>query len=117
MNCEAFFDRLYRRFYVHFPCHALLTEDGERFVTEPADDGTASLVLLTDDDLLRRYRDARGLVGLPVPVPDADALARLIRALPGDDVTHVTFDPNPASHRRYPRAVILGALREAARNG
>ena len=117
MTDEAFFDRLYRRFHVHFPCHALLTEDGERFVTEPADDGTAALVLLTDDDLLRRYRDARGLIGLPVLVPDADALSRLIRALPADDVTHVTFDPEVRVHRRFARTAILDVLRQAARNG
>jgi hypothetical protein len=115
MDAEAFFDRLYRRFHVHFPCYALLADDAERFVTEPADDGTAALVLLTDDDLLRRYRDRRGVVGLPVEIPDPGHLGRLLRALPADDVTHVTFDPNPRFHRRFARADLLAVMRAAAR--
>lgn len=117
MEAEAFFDRLYRRFHIHFPCYALLTDDLSRFVTEPAADGTAALVLLTDDDLLRRYRQARGRVGLPVEVADAPALARLLRVLPADDVTHVTFDPAAGFHRRFPRRLVLDAARPAARSG
>src|SRR5207253_2696083 len=82
------------QFYVHFPCHALLSEDGRGFLAETAADGSTALVLLTDDDLIRRYRDARATVGVAVPVADARQLRRVLKAVPAH-VTHVTFDPSP----------------------
>lgn len=113
MDYDTFFARLHGRFHIHFPCHALLTDDLSRFVTEPAGDGTNALVLLTDDDLLRRYREAKEVVGTPVEIPDAPALGRLIRQLPADDVTHVTFDPSPTFHRRFTRRLVLDAAAPA----
>ena len=49
MDGEPFFDRLYRRFHVSFPCYAVLRPDGRGFATEPADDGTEALVLLLNE--------------------------------------------------------------------
>ena len=115
MDGEEFFDRLYSQFYVHFPCYALLSEDGRGLLAEPAQDGTTSLVLLTDDDLIRRYRDSRKTVGVPYAVPDAAHLRKLLRAMP-KSVTHVTFDPSPTFHRRYPVGVIRARLARAARD-
>ena len=108
---DAFFDRLYSQFYVHFPCYALLSEDGRGFLAETAADGSTALVLLTDDDLIRRYRDARKTVGVAVPVADAKQLRRVLKALPGH-VSHVTFDPSPRFHRRYPVGVLRKRLAE-----
>ncbi len=74
----------------------------------PATDGTARLVLLTDDDLLDQYPAARpGLRLTAVRIGTAARLARVLDRLP-KEVTHITFDPQPKFHRRFP----LTALRE-----
>lgn len=108
---DAFFDALYSQFYVHFPCYAVLSEDGRGFLAESAVDGSTALVLLTDDDLIRRYRESRGTMGVAVPVADAKQLRRVLKALPRH-VTHVTFDPSPRFHRRYPVGVLRKRLAE-----
>lgn len=109
MDADAFFDRLYSQFYVHFPCYALLSEDGRGLLAESVGDGSTALVLLTDDDMIRRYRDARNTVGVPVEVSDARHLRRVLKAMPAG-VTHVTFDPSPRFHRRYPVGVLRKRL-------
>lgn len=114
MDGEPFFDRLYRRFHVSFPCYAVLRPDGRGFATEPADDGTEALVLLTDDDLAARHVAARGGDAFPVAVGTPELLAALLGRLPAA-VTHVTFDPTPRVHRRYPRDVIRASLAAPAR--
>lgn len=111
MDADAFFDRLYSQFYVHFPCYALLSEDGRGFLAEAVGDGTAALILLTDDDMIRRYRESRGTVGVPVRVGDARHLRRVLKAVPAG-LTHVTFDPSPRFHRRYPVRVLRKKLAE-----
>jgi len=113
MDGEAYFDRLYSRFYIHFPCYALAGPNG--FVAEPAEDGTAAVVLLTDTDTLRRYHEDRGAEpNYPITLADARELARFVGRLPAS-ITHVTFDPDPRFHRRFPKDVILGALPKAVR--
>jgi hypothetical protein len=109
MDGEPFFDRLYRRFHVSFPCYVVLRPDGRGFAAEPADDGTQALVLLTDDDLAERHRAARGDDAFPVAVATPELLAALLARLPAA-VTHVTFDPNPRFHRRYPLDAIRDSL-------
>ncbi|MFO0851295.1 MAG: hypothetical protein U0871_22475 [Gemmataceae bacterium] len=107
MDGEAFFDDLYSQFCVPFPVYAV-DRRGVGLVTEPATDGTTSLVLLTDDDLLDRYLAARpGPRLTAVRVGTAARLARVLDRLP-KEVTHITFDPQPKFHRRFP----LTALRE-----
>jgi hypothetical protein len=115
MDGEEFFDRLYSQFYVHFPCYALKSEDQRGYLAEPAPDGTVSLVILTDDDLIRRYRDMRQTVGTVDELADASALRKLLRKMP-EAVTHVTFDPAQRFHRRYPVEVIRAGLARAGRD-
>lgn len=116
MDGEEFFDRLYSRFHVHFPCYALLSEDGRGFAAEPAEDGTTALVLLTDDDLLEQYRDEQEGHYLPVTLSTSADLSRLLSRLPAG-VTHVTFDPSGWFHRRFPTGLIRRIVVRAAKAG
>lgn len=109
MDGEEFFDRLYTDFHVHFPCYAVVLEHGEGFATEPADDGTESLVVLTDDDLVERFLARSEGRPFPVKLDNPDLMAKLLARLP-PSITHVTFDPNPRTHRRYPIAAIRASL-------
>lgn len=112
MDGDAFFDRLYSRFYINFPCFALAGPTG--FAAETADDGTAAAVLLTDTDMVRRYHEAREIdPHYLITLPGPRDLARFVGKLPAH-VTHVTFDPEPGFHRRFPRDVIRDALPQAA---
>ena len=112
MDGDEYFDRLYSRYYIHFPCYALAAPTG--FATEPADDGSAAVVLLTDPDLVARYHRARGAEPhYPIALADAKELARFVAKLP-PAVTHVTFDPDPRFHRRFSKDVILSALPRTA---
>jgi hypothetical protein len=112
MDDEAFFDDLYAQFCVSFPLFAV-TRRGVGLATEPAADGTASLVLLTDSDLLDRYLASKPGRLTAVRVGTAARLARLLDRLP-DAVTHVTFDPQPKFHRRFPLAALRERLPDAA---
>lgn len=116
MDDEAFFDELYAQYCVPLPVFALYRR-GRGFATEAATDGTRSLVLLTDDDLLARHR-ARFPDGTytPVRLGTPAALARFLGNLSAG-VTHVTFDPQPRFHRRFPVAVIRDHLPQAAAAG
>lgn len=108
MDDESFFDRLYGEFHVHFPCYAVVLADGEGFATETAPDGSEALVLLTDDDLAERYLgDADG--PFPVTLSGPGLLATLLGRLP-PSIGHVTFDPGPWFHRRYPLDAIRAGL-------
>jgi hypothetical protein len=113
MDGDAFFDRLYSRFYIHFPCYALAGPSG--YATEWAADGTAAVVLLTDEDMIGRYHADRAieLPHYPIALAGPRDLARFVATLPAA-VTHVTFDPDPAIHRRFPKAVIRDALPRVA---
>ena len=113
MDGEEFFDRLYSHYYVHFPCFALY-DKGRGFVTEPAVDGSAAVVVLTDADLAGRYVDRRGgRDPLPVELRDAKTLAWFLGQLP-PAVTHVTFDPAAKFHRRFPVSAIRSSLPQPA---
>ena len=107
MDDEAFFDELYAQYCVPLPVFALYRR-GRGYATEPATDGTRSLVLLTDADLLAQHQ-GRHPVGLytPVRLGTAAALGRFLNNVAAG-VTHVTFDPQPRFHRRFP----VGVLRE-----
>lgn len=112
MDGEAYFDRLYSRFYIHFPCYALAAPTG--FASEPADDGSAAVVLLTDPDMVRRYHEAREIEPYyPIVLAGPRELARFIDKLP-PAVSHVTFDPEPGFHRRFPKDVIRDSLPRVA---
>lgn len=113
MDVEEFFDRLYSHYYVHFPCYALY-ERGTGFLTESAGDGSASLVLFTDEDLVQRHLASHTNEKLmPIGFHDYVGLARVFERLPRK-ITHVTFDPNPRFHRRYPVSAIRKSIASAA---
>src|SRR4051812_8636363 len=116
MDDESFFDELYAQYCVPLPVYAL-SRRGRGFATEAATDGTRSLVLLTDDDLLARHQD-RHPTGFytAVRLGTAAALGRFLGNLP-TAVTHVTFDPQPRFHRRFPVGVIRNHLPQAAATG
>ena len=109
MDGEEFFDRLYSEFYVPFPCYAVALEHGEGFATEPADDGTEALVILTDDDLLERFLTRAGGKPFAAKLTYPELLAKMLRRLP-PTITHVTFDPSPTFHRRYPIDAVRASL-------
>lgn len=114
MDAEYFFDELYSQYCVPFPCYALLRPVGMEFVTESANDGTEAVVVLTDDDLLRRYRNRRATgPTLPVALATPDDLSVFVAGLPAE-VTHVTFDPAKKFHRRYPIDVLRTSLAKTA---
>lgn len=115
MDDEAFFDELYAQYCVPLPVFALYRR-GRGFATESATDGTRSLVLLTDDDLLARHQERfpDGLYS-PVRLGTAAALARFLSNLPAE-VTHVTFDPQPRFHRRFPVGVLRDHLPQTVSN-
>jgi hypothetical protein len=107
MDGDAFFDDLYAQYCVQLPVFALYRR-GRGYASEPAADGSRSLVLLTDADLMDRHR-GRHPAGLytPVELNTPAALRRFLGRLPAG-FTHVTFDPQPRFHRRFP----VGVLRE-----
>ena len=109
MDGEAFFDELYAQYCVPLPVFALYRR-GRGFASEPATDGSRSLVLLTDADLMEQHRD-RSPAGLytPVRLGTAAALRRFLGTLP-KGFTHITFDPQPRFHRRFPLAVLRAHL-------
>lgn len=115
MDGEEFFDRLYSRFYIPFPCHVVLRDFGQGFACEKAADGTAALVVLTDEHLVERFLTNPD-AGKPFPLKLAgpEQLARLLNRLP-PSFTHVAFDPNPQFHRRYEIGLIRELLADAAR--
>ena len=115
MDDEAFFDELYAQYCVPLPVFALYRR-GRGFATEPATDGTRSLVLLTDDHLRDEHlgRHPAGLF-TPVRLGTPAALGRFLGNLP-KGVTHVTFDPQPRFHRRFPVGVLKEHLPQAVAN-
>jgi hypothetical protein len=114
MDGEPFFDRLYSRYYVPFPCYAVVLPGGGGFATEPAEDGTEALVVLTDEDLAHRHLAERDDVAFTAPLDTPELLSALLGRLPLS-ITHVTFDPNPRFHRRYPLDAIRASLPAAAK--
>ena len=114
MDADALFADLYREFFLPFPCFALAHKGGRGFVVEPAADGTAALVVLTDADLLRRYKaPRRGAKLVSVRLNGPADLRAVVMGLPAA-VSHVTFDPAPHFHRRYPVGVLSRSLAGAA---
>ena len=111
MSGEDFFDRLYSDYCVPFPCFALRSPTGSGLAVEPAGDGTRSLVILTDEDLLTHYQVVRlGAANMvPVRIVDPAAMADIVAWLPSE-ITHVAFDPTPGFHRRYPVAAVRASL-------
>lgn len=105
MDVDDFLCSLQEHYFVHLPVFAVRRPDGS-LATENATDGTRSLVLLTDHDLLERYlvRVRRGdPVRLSTPAELGGFLAAVDRL---GLTTHVCFDPTPSFHRRFPLDVV-----------
>lgn len=114
MEAEAFFDDLYDHYCLAFPCFALVRNLRRGCVAECANDGTLSLVVLTDEDLLRRYRKQKvARTAVPYRFDSPEELRAFLRALPAQ-ITHVTFDPTRRFHRRYPVSALLSTISPAA---
>jgi hypothetical protein len=91
-------------FLVTFPCYCVEALNGKGGAFERVQKGLYSLVVLTDEDLLERYLENRGLVGHPVlTIESAGELVELLDRLP-HPVGLVTFDPGPGVNRYWPVA-------------
>jgi hypothetical protein len=107
-DTESFFDELYSELCIAFPCYAL--RQGNALVVERAAEQGPALVILTDADLLERYQHDTELIGATaVPLAGMAEMAKLVQGLPRT-ITHVTFDPAPTFHRRYPMSVLRTTL-------
>jgi hypothetical protein len=62
----------------------------------PFEDGRVALVLLTDDDLLQRYRREHGFVGPTIRFENAPQLTLYLNSIP-QNITHITIDPSTES--------------------
>ena len=80
------------QYMIMFPCYTLASQSGQGVVIQPMDDGHIAIVLLTDEDLLQRYREANNLQGATITFNNAFELLAFCDDLP-QNVTHVTIDP------------------------
>jgi hypothetical protein len=89
------------RFLIMFPCFAVMDRDCKGGVVLPQQDGQTACVILTDEDLLRSFRQEYGFAGPTVRFEFEFQLFLYLRALP-PSVTQVAFDPGKASVAIYP---------------
>jgi hypothetical protein len=93
------------QFVPTFPCFGLFAEDCRGPYLVKSASGIA-LLLLTDDDLLDRFRNENGAVGPVIRIDSAPQLILFLDSLP-QNVTHVAFDPNVAGKAT---TVVAGEL-------
>jgi hypothetical protein len=102
-----------RALVVTFPCFILTSGVPPGFFCHEIDDGGKAVAILTDDDLLDRYRREMGLDDRPALQFDsaAELLSRL-RKLP-EAITHVVVDP-PQRFResQVVRSFLIGAFKK-----
>jgi hypothetical protein len=80
------------QFMPTFPCFSILADDCRGPAIAETGGGNTGLIVLTDEDLLRRFREEHGAAGPTIRFEFAGQLALYLDALPGD-VKHVAFDP------------------------
>lgn len=80
------------QFVLMFPCFAIMSENGRGAVIQELSDGRIALVLLSDEDLLRRYRVEHQFVGPTIRFEFTPQLVLYLDTLP-PEVTHVIVDP------------------------
>jgi len=83
------------------PCFSILADDCRGPVIAETRAGNKGLVVLTDEDLLRRFREEHGVIGPTIRFEFVGQLAEYLDALPAD-VTHVAFDPGKRRTIRMP---------------
>ncbi len=84
------------KFMLMFPCFAIMTPSGKGAVVQHLEGGRTGLVLLSDEDLLLRYRREHGLSGPTIRFDHAAQVALYLEGLP-PEITHVILDPGDAS--------------------
>jgi len=81
------------QFMPMFPCFSVFTDECRGPYLVKTESGSKALLVLTDEDLLRRFREQERVVGPTIRFDMAAQLVLYLDALP-QDVTHVAFDPN-----------------------
>jgi hypothetical protein len=89
------------RFVLTFPCFTIMNTNGKGGVVLPQDDGNIACIILTDEDLLQRFREEHGLHGSPLRFEHYGQLFLFLRTLP-PSVTLIAFDPGKAAATVYP---------------
>ncbi|MGA2067442.1 MAG: hypothetical protein ABSG86_20900 [Thermoguttaceae bacterium] len=95
------------QFMVMFPCYTIASRSGQGVVTQPTEDGDQSVVLLTDEDLLQRYREEHALPGATITFNNAVELLFFFRTALANNATHVTIDPKETSGWFPPLADVI----------
>lgn len=79
-------------FLLMFPCFAIQNAEGTGAVVQQADDGSIGLVVLSDDDLLAKYRHKHGFAGQTIRFDSAEQLALYLSSA-SRSITGVAIDP------------------------
>jgi hypothetical protein len=82
---------MHAQFLMVFPAYAIRDRNDFHYIATPSE-STPAIVILTDDDLLDRYRADHGLIGAGVPFYSAPELALFLDLLPRH-VTRIAIDP------------------------
>lgn len=96
-----------------FPCFAIMSSDCRGGVILELTDGTAAAVLLSDEDLLDRYRIEHKLVGPTVRFDHAGQLALYLNMTP-QRLSCVAIDPSPAEPTIVSKADVIRRAMELA---
>ena len=83
-------------FVLVFPCYAIESESCSGPFVRRFDDGRIAIILLTDDDLLERYRRQHGLHGATIQFDDEPQLVLYLDDMP-TNITHIIIDPGEKS--------------------
>ena len=81
------------QFMPTFPCFSVFTDECRGPCLVRTSSGNNALLVLTDEDLLRRFREQEGATGPTIRFEMAGQLVLYLDALP-QDVTHIAFDPS-----------------------
>jgi hypothetical protein len=76
-----------------FPCFSVFTDECRGPYLVKTESGNNALLVLTDEDLLGRFRKQEGVTGPTIRFEMAGQLVLYLDALP-QDVTHIAFDPS-----------------------
>lgn len=76
-----------------YPCFGLFDDDCRGPYLVSTGSGSSALLILTDDDLLERFRKQTGSVGPAIRFDNAAQLVLFLDSLP-NTVTYIAFDPS-----------------------
>jgi hypothetical protein len=89
------------QFLIMFPCFTVMNRECTSGVLVPQEDRQIACVILTDEDLLRRFRVQHRFGGPTIRFEFEFQLFLYLRSLP-PSVTSVAFDPGKTSAVTYP---------------